>query len=393
MHKKVPSPVRASAPATAMIASSSRQAQAQLGAFLGGQLLESVWVRRLRKVSFLGTLDLHPKSRRVSSRYEHVLGVAMLGLELCRSLDIQKEDARHFVAACLLHDVGHFPWSHAAEPAFLKRLGADHHRVGEWIVKGQGAIPARRSLRALLEGCALDPERVWAFVEGHEQNPRLGGLGELLRAPINLDTLDGICRVARDFRLSQPKKPPRLFCWYQGEIAIDPEALAFTDRFWALKDRVYEQVIHLPSNILAEARLCEEILQAPLERVFERFDGFDDERLQREIIGARSSQLIRAAEDRSFQLRAQPGWGELMTRMRKRYRVAATQHAWDQQRQKKPDTKLESKSEIDPEDLRPLPLRRWGQRYLHHKERVALVARRQQLDLPKVFLNTQAPEL
>ena len=34
-------------------------------------------------------------------------------------------------------------------------------------------------------------------------------------------------------------------------------ALAAIDRFWLLKDRVYDQVINIPSNILAEARLCE----------------------------------------------------------------------------------------------------------------------------------------
>ena len=49
---------------------------------LGAALLASAWVQRLGRISFLGTLDAHPQSKVRSSRLDHSLSVARLGLEV-----------------------------------------------------------------------------------------------------------------------------------------------------------------------------------------------------------------------------------------------------------------------------------------------------------------------
>lgn len=345
----------------------------ELGAFLGGQLLESVWVKRLNRVSFLGTLDFHPRSRRASNRYVHSLGVAGLGLRAARELELDEDSARHFVAACLLHDIGHYPLSHAAEPAFSKCLGANHHEVGRWLVCGQGPIRRMKSMVRAIADCKLDPERVWGIIDGSAQRPEDEPLCALLGAPINLDTLDGIRRTARDFRMSAPRLPEQLFCWSHGELSLTPQGIRFADQFWLLKDRVYANVINLPSNIVAEARLCDRVAKAPWERVFEHFDSFDDTRLLREVAVRPSQTLICPGDDRDFELRAQPGFGEVMVRTQKRYLVDEQSLAHD----------LEL----------PLPLSAWRKRYRHRRVKVSLVTRRQQLALPCLDWHTEGAEI
>lgn len=381
--------------------STARQ-RARVTELLGETLLDTRWVRRLGRISFLGTLDRHPRSRRASSRLEHSIGVAALAADAAEALELPRERARVFVAACLLHDVGHYPLSHAAEPAFAQVLGAGHHEVGRWIVLGEGPIPRARSLRPTLEALDIDPEALWAIVDRSPELPaELAPLAELLKAPINLDTLEGINRVARDFRLRKRRLPERIFAWAGGELGIAAAALPAIDRFWALKHQVYDRIINLPSNILAEARLCELVSDNIDAAVLEALDHFDDPALRRKL---GPEKLERAAlvgrEDRDYELWVSSDYGEivdegaagpsgaggrepLMVRVRKRYWV---------------DRAVEAQGRGKDAAL---PLSAWPERYRHEKSRAWLVSRRQdqlQLPLPAAAFagakpSSEAPEI
>lgn len=312
---------------------------------LGAPLLASPWVRRLARVSFLGTLDYHPRNRRPASRLDHSLGVAVLGLEVGLALSLASDELRHFVAACLLHDIGHFPLSHAAEPGFERALGVAHHGVSEWIVRGNGAIPAALSLRPVLQGAGLDPDRVWAIIGGHAD------LSALLLAPINLDTLDGIVRTARAFQRPGLRLPDAIFVRKRGDLLLAPAALPVLDRFWQLKDRIYAEVINLPSNIVCEAALSRAVEAAFDRQVFERFDEFDDAALSALVRAVvRDSGLAGGHDDRFQTTRFPPPTGpdELppVARVRKRYHV-------DPGVQPGPDG---------------LPRRDWSRRYRHSRQ-------------------------
>lgn len=374
--------------------------RARVAQVLDASLLESPWLRRLERISFLGTLDRHPRSRRASSRFEHSLGVAALAIEAAAALELGREPTRVFVAACLLHDIGHYPLSHAAEPAFTKVLGAGHHEVGRWIVLGEGPIARALSLRPLLELHDIDPDAVWALIDpSHapvgpdhrpQLSPELAPLAELLQAPINLDTLEGISRVARDFRLHAAKLPATIFtATASGEgLAIRASALAAIDGFWQLKDRVYDQVINLPSNILAEARLCELVVARVDADVLEGFEHFDDAALRRRLgeqafVGA----ALDGRDDADYELWNRLDYGErigeqlgatapklVLTRVRKRYFV---------------DRSVEPRAGS-------LALSEWKDRYRHERVRSWLVSRREdQLDLPLdlPMIREEAPEI
>ncbi|NVB36193.1 HD domain-containing protein [Pseudenhygromyxa sp. WMMC2535] len=365
--------------------------RARVHELLGADLVHSPWLRRLGRISFLGTLDEHPRSRRASTRLEHSLGVAALAADAAEALALPTAKARVFVAACLLHDVGHYPLSHAAEPAFAKVLGAGHHEVGRWIILGAGPIPRVQSLAPQLEQLDIDPAVVWGIIDRSPELPAdFAPLAELLKAPINLDTLEGIQRAARDFRVRSVRLPERVFTWVGDELGISRAALPAVDRFWGLKDRVYDQVINLPSNILAEARLCELVAQDIDATVLHGLEAFDDSALRRRL-GAEG--LERAAlvdrDDRDYELWVRADYGErvakeerepLMVRVRKRYYVDLA---------------------IEPEaGQEGLGLSRWIERYRHEKTRAWLVSRRRdQLRLPlpsAVFAEppaSEAPEI
>ncbi len=299
-------------------ASVSAAAAARITAVVGAPLLASPWLARLSRVSFLGTLDLHPRSARATTRLDHSLAVAALGLQAGEALGLAARELQLLVTACLLHDIGHYPLSHAAEPGFVRALGVAHHGVSEWIVRGNGEIPGDASLRPTLEAAGLDPEVVWSVIVGDGSQ---AALSSLLLGPINVDTLDGIVRTARAFQQPGVRLPAVLFARDGDELTLAPAAIPALDKFWALKDRMYADIINLPSNIVCEAALSRAVEGAFDRGIFGRFVGFDDAALaELASASATASGLSRGSDDR-FQFTRRPVTGDDLPRARKRYHV------------------------------------------------------------------------
>ncbi|HEY8446511.1 MAG TPA: HD domain-containing protein [Thermomicrobiales bacterium] len=152
---------------------------------------------RLDRVQQLGFVSrVWPGAKH--TRYEHSLGVfhlARLAVEHLRLTSggdwITDEDARTICAAALLHDVGHYPFSHAIE-----ELGPPiepHERVGSRRVRG-GEIAA-----ILREHWGVDPDRVAAIIDPRsgELTPADRILRGLLSGPLDVDKLDYLPRDAR----------------------------------------------------------------------------------------------------------------------------------------------------------------------------------------------------
>jgi HD superfamily phosphohydrolase len=140
------------------------------------------------------------------TRYEHSLGVyhlAQMALhELMRGSRLQHpltlEDVRTFLAAALLHDIGHYPFSHAIEE--LGYPVEPHERVGRRII-------LHSEVAAVLEQFHVSPERVAALIDppgdeatvphNHGPAPIDRLLIQLLSGTLDVDKLDYLPRDAR----------------------------------------------------------------------------------------------------------------------------------------------------------------------------------------------------
>jgi HD superfamily phosphohydrolase len=133
------------------------------------------------------------------TRFEHSLGVYYLMLRGIRALRAQNRvlapddatDLRTALAAAMLHDIGHYPFSHAIEE--LGHPIMPHERVGRRLIEGG-------SVADVLERHGLSPRRVADLV-----NPPRDGtlppvdalLMRLLSGPLDVDKLDYLPRDAR----------------------------------------------------------------------------------------------------------------------------------------------------------------------------------------------------
>jgi HD superfamily phosphohydrolase len=152
-------------------------------------LLDTHVVQRLRYVRQLGHAFLvYPGA--THARFEHALGAYHLAGLALRLLDERDQlrglpaDEGHIVrAAALLHDTGHYPFSHA-----LEEIGAPHHEhvAKPLILDG----PIAEVLRAHIGADA--PERVFALITGTSTSPLQG----LISGSLDLDKIEYLKRDA-----------------------------------------------------------------------------------------------------------------------------------------------------------------------------------------------------
>lgn len=148
-------------------------------------LVDTFEFQRLRRIRQLGScfMVFHGAEH---SRFQHALGTMWLMHSVLERWDdsgllkLAPEVRKAALAAALLHDVGHGPFSHALEHIFS---GVDHEELGQQIITGPLA-PVLRS-----HGCS--PEDVVALLTDRYPEPVLC---ELLSGQIDVDRMDYLQR-------------------------------------------------------------------------------------------------------------------------------------------------------------------------------------------------------
>lgn len=83
--------------------------------------IDSVNFQRLRHIKQLGMGDyIFPGA--VHTRFNHSLGCCYVGSQIAQKIGLDDDDRQLVVIACLLHDIGHGPFSHAFEGVFHDKL-------------------------------------------------------------------------------------------------------------------------------------------------------------------------------------------------------------------------------------------------------------------------------
>ncbi len=152
-------------------------------------LVDTDVFQRLRYVRQLGwTYLVYPGA--THSRFEHALGTHHLSRRtlalLCETGDAASigEDEQAIVrSAALLHDVGHYPFSHA-----LEEIGALHHEEVARPLITQGSVASLLTSRLGDDA----PERVFALIAGRSASPMQG----LISGSLDLDKIEYLKRDA-----------------------------------------------------------------------------------------------------------------------------------------------------------------------------------------------------
>jgi HD superfamily phosphohydrolase len=154
------------------------------------RIVDSPSFQRLRYIRQLGLAHLvYPGA--THTRFDHALGVYHLAQQALRLLqntpsfkEISPEDVRVIPYAALLHDIGHYPYSHALEELEPERIPGDHEAlVGHFL-----SDPVVQS--ALGADSIIGVEDL---VRGKSANPLQG----LVSGSLDLDKIDYLRRDAR----------------------------------------------------------------------------------------------------------------------------------------------------------------------------------------------------
>ena len=156
-------------------------------------IVDSPSFQRLRYIKQLGHAHLvYPGA--THTRFDHALGVyhlagralAMLG-EKGALAALPPADCRLIPFAGLLHDIGHYPFSHAVEELEPSRIPGDHEEVAGHFLRHPDIADALASITADAA------PRVEALIQGKSDNPLQG----LVSGSLDLDKIEYLRRDAR----------------------------------------------------------------------------------------------------------------------------------------------------------------------------------------------------
>ena len=150
------------------------------------RLINAAEFQRLRRIRQLGFASLaYPGADH--SRYSHSLGVMetarkMLG-QLRQSHPIDEAEETVLLATCLLHDLGHGPFSHV----FERVSGFRHEELTQRIIED----PDSQVHQVLAAHDGSLPDRVAQLLAGRSRG---GFLGDILSSQLDADRLDYLLR-------------------------------------------------------------------------------------------------------------------------------------------------------------------------------------------------------
>lgn len=241
-------------------------------------LIDTVEVQRLRQINQMGVSDLiFPGA--THTRFSHALGVTYMMLRVLERIDLLRRDARHaavarqldgqrelLLATALLHDVGHFPFSHLME----ETIGVDHEVWGIRVIQD----PDSQIYRVLVAHDAAYPAQIASILRRTYQ-PAYAV--KLISSQLDVDRLDYLLRDSihtgvgyGKFDLDWLLHSLRIVEAGEGyEIAVDEhKGLQVAESYVLARYYMYQQVYHHRLERAAGALLLK-LLQRARERLDE----------------------------------------------------------------------------------------------------------------------------
>jgi uncharacterized protein len=157
-------------------------------------LIDTPEFRRLARISQLGLVALvYPAA--IHTRFEHSLGVYRLALLYLKQLAhderfaaaVGPEQAEGFIAAALLHDLGHWPFCHPIEDMRLPGVPSHELLANSFLLEGEVADVLRHDW-------SLNPREVVALLSEKPRDAASRILAGMISGPIDIDKMDYLYR-------------------------------------------------------------------------------------------------------------------------------------------------------------------------------------------------------
>lgn len=186
------------------------------GPFL--EIMDRHEMQRLRGVRQLGLGSVaFPGANH--TRFEHSLGVYHLAGRMASALGLSESDSMEAMAAGLLHDVCHPPFSHTLEELVEDRTGLGHMDMAGRLIRGEAPsfspedadlFSGSAPISEILESAGVSAESVCDLIASpdsrNEGGDALGGashfrsrdyLHQIIHGPVDADQMDYLMRDAR----------------------------------------------------------------------------------------------------------------------------------------------------------------------------------------------------
>lgn len=240
------------------------------------QLIDTQSFQRLRHLRQLGLASLvYPNA--THTRFAHSLGVFRIMGQVIEFLvnkgKFDKEDQRKMRIAALLHDIGHYPYSHLMEfvdrdphrPSYLSKPKMarqtkvppkrepypDHVRVGQLIVTN------RDDVASLLKRNGIKPEEIASIFRGEHTNK---AYNQLISSSLDMDRMDYMIRDALGTGVPYGKIDlhyllSNLDLTDEGEVVVSYKAAAAAEHFLVARYFMYKTVYMHKTTFAFEALL------------------------------------------------------------------------------------------------------------------------------------------
>lgn len=163
---------------------------------------ENAWIKpfinhplfqRLRHIRQVGMADLiFPGA--VYTRFNHSLGCCYVGSQIANKIGLSPSDKQLVILACLLHDIGHGPFSHAFENLFTNKY-VRHEAWTPYFLKEFTKPDFLKSFNEANPDYPLDASRFLAIekmiMHDYKENPLLA---DIVSSQLDADRLDYLLR-------------------------------------------------------------------------------------------------------------------------------------------------------------------------------------------------------
>ena len=268
-------------------------------------LFDTPQMQRLRRIKQLGFSNfVYPGANH--SRFEHSMGAMHLASVFAKiqtenaeaAPELEKDGLEEIIAAALLHDIGHGPFSHATEKLIEQYTRKNHDNVRHII--------SNNEVGDILKDSGFTPSKIAKHISG--ETP----ISQILSSEIDVDKMDYLARDMHYTGVSSGSVDYiRLLNhmeYYENKLVLGAGAIRAAEsllvsRYWMNVSVYYHHVSRIAESMCSRA--CADLLEKKCIRPedFARLDDIGLTALMREDEGF-AGEISRRLDDRNLYKRA-----------------------------------------------------------------------------------------